>query len=257
MLGAIAGDIIGSVFEGDPTKDPGFTPLFGPHTCFTDDTVLTVAVADCLLQGLDYAQAYCDYFQAYPYVGYGGKFHQWALDGAREPYNSFGNGSAMRVSPVAYARDTLQEVLAEAKRSAEVTHNHPEGIRGAQATAAAIFLARTGSTKEQIRDHIERDFGYDLHQPWHELKAYYSFDVTCQGSVPESMIAFLQSSSYEETVRNAIALGGDADTMAAIAGAIAEAFYGGVPPEVAAEALQRLDEPLREVVREFSDRYMS
>src|SRR5262249_51184776 len=159
----------------------------------------------------------------------------------RTPYNSWGNGSAMRVSPVAYVGTTLDDVLAEAKRSALVTHDHPEGIRGAQAVAAAIFLARTGGTKEEIRRHVEDRFDYLLAEPLDELRPTYQFDASCQWSVPQSILAFLESTGYEDAVRNAISLGGDADTMACIAGAIAEAYYGGVPAAIGDAVLERLD----------------
>jgi ADP-ribosylglycohydrolase len=162
----------------------------------------------------------------------------------------------MRVSPVAYVHETLDEVLAEAERSAEVTHNHGQGIRGAQATAAAIFLARTGSTKEQIRLFIEEKFDYFLDETLAQIRPTYCFDVSCQGSVPQSILAFLESTSYEDAVRNAISLGGDADTMACIAGGIAEAFYGGVPEEIRTRTLSLLDERLREVVLTFTERYL-
>jgi ADP-ribosylglycohydrolase len=254
MLGAIAGDVIGSVHEGARTKTKTF-PLFTPHSRYTDDTVLTVAVADCLLHRRDYIDAFHDYFDAYPNAGYGGSFIWWASSRRREPYNSWGNGSAMRVSPVAYAGTTLEEVLQEAKRSALVTHNHEQGIRGAQATAAAVFLARTGSSKEQIRRYTEETFGYFLDETLTDLRPTYPFDVSCQGSVPQSIIAFLESDGYEDAVRNAISLGGDADTMACIAGAIAEAFYGGVPEEIRLWTLAALDERLRGVVEEFVERF--
>jgi ADP-ribosylglycohydrolase len=206
MLGAIAGDVIGSVHEGAGTKTKDF-PLFVPESTFTDDTVLTVAVAESLLRRRDYVDALHDYFRAYPNAGYGFTFFQWCVCEGREPYNSWGNGSAMRVSAVAYARDTLEDVLEEAKRSAEVTHNHEHGIRGAQATAAAIFLARSGSSKEQIRRYIEETFDYFLDETLADLRPTYQFDVSCQGSVPQSIIAFLESNSYEDAVRNAISLG--------------------------------------------------
>jgi ADP-ribosylglycohydrolase len=188
-------------------------------------------------------------------VGYGQSFIRWAGYRQREPYGSWGNGSAMRVSSVAYAFETLEEVLAEAGKSAEVTHNHPEGIRGAQATAAAVFLARTGQDKVEIRRQIESRFAYDLSMPLAEIWHDYSFDVSCQGSVPQSIIAFLESRSYEDAIRKAISLGGDADTMACIAGGIAEAFYGGVPSEISQPALALLDPPLLEVVNQFQLRY--
>jgi ADP-ribosylglycohydrolase len=254
MLGAIAGDVIGSVHEGARTKTKDF-PLFTPDSTFTDDTVLTVAVADCLLHGRDYVDALHDYFDAYPDAGYGGAFFWWASSRRREPYNSWGNGSAMRVSPVAYVGATLAEALEEAKRCAEVTHNHEQGLRGAQATAAAVFLARTGSSKEQIRQYTEEQFGYFLDESLADIRPTYPFDVSCQGSVPQSIIAFLESDSYEDAVRNAISLGGDADTMACIAGAIAEAFYGGVPEDIRVRTLAALDERLRGVVEEFIARF--
>jgi ADP-ribosylglycohydrolase len=254
MLGAIAGDVIGSVHEATRTKTKAF-PLFTPHSRFTDDTVLTVAVADCLLHGRDFVDAFHEYFDAYPNAGYGGTFFAWALSRRREPYHSWGNGAAMRVSPVAYAASTPEEVLEMAKRTAEVTHDHEQGIRGAQATAAAIFLARTGNSKEQIKQTIEERFGYFLDETIDELRPTYPFDVSCQGSVPQSIIAFLESDGYEDAVRNAISLGGDADTMACIAGAIAEAFYGGVPEEIRARTLAALDERLRGVVEEFVERF--
>jgi ADP-ribosylglycohydrolase len=254
MLGAIAGDVIGSVHEGAGTKTKEF-PLLAPHSRFTDDTVLTVAVADCLLHGRDYVDALHDWFAAYPNAGFGGTFYLWASSRRREPYQSWGNGSAMRVSPVAYACSTLEEVLAEARRSAVVTHDHEQGIRGAQATAAAVFLARTGSSKDEIRQYIQDEFGYFLDETLDDLRPTYHFDVSCQGSVPQSIIAFLESNGYEDAVRNAISLGGDADTMACIAGAIAEAHYGGVPAPIAEAVLARLDDRLRTVVHEFRERF--
>ena len=254
MLGAIAGDVIGSVHEGAGTKTKQF-PLFVPESTFTDDTVLTVATAESLLRRRDYVDTLHDYFHAYPNAGYGGTFFRWCTYRSRDPYNSWGNGSAMRVSPIAYVHDTLEEVLNEAKRTAEVTHSHEQGIRGAQATAAAIFLARTGSSKEEIRGYIQDKFGYFLDETLADIRPTYHFDVSCQGSVPQSIIAFLESSSYEDAVRNAISLGGDADTMACIAGGIAEAFYGGVPPEIRTRTLELLDERLRRVVEEFAEQY--
>lgn len=196
-----------------------------------------------------------EFFHHYPQAGYSGSFIGWALDCSTEPYNSWGNGSAMRVSPVGWAFDDLEQVLAEAKRSAEVTHDHPEGIRGAQATAAAIWLARQGRLKEDIKTQIERDFGYDLSRRLDDIRERYCFDVSCQGSVPESIIAFLEAIDYEDAVRNAISLGGDADTMACIAGGIAEAFYRDIPDEIIASTMARLDERLRLIIREFRQRY--
>jgi ADP-ribosylglycohydrolase len=254
MLGAIAGDVIGSVHEGSGTKTKDF-PLFVEDSQFTDDTVLTVAVAERLLRGGSYIDLYHDYFHAYPQAGYGGSFIRWARYRRRDPYNSWGNGSAMRVSPVGFACDSLDDVLAQARESAEVTHNHPEGVRGAQATAATVFLARSGWMKTDIKAHIEREFGYNLSERLDDIRGRYNFDVSCQGSVPQSIIAFLEADGFEDAVRNAISLGGDADTMACIAGGIAEAFFGGVPELIASRALAALDERLRRVVSEFRERF--
>jgi ADP-ribosylglycohydrolase len=254
VLGAIAGDIIGSVHEYVATKSVDFE-LFVSQSRFTDDTVLAVAVADCLLNGVDYVDTFHKYFLAYPNAGYGLRFFHWASSGSRAPYNSFGNGSAMRVPAVAYAFDVLDDVIAEASRSAEVTHNHPEGIKGAQATAAAIFMARRGETKRHIKESIEQMFGYDLNDSVDGLRPHYEFDETCQGTVPAALVAFLESVDYEDAVRKAISLGGDADTLACITGGIAEAHYGGVPAHIANPALGALDDHLRSVVTRFCERY--
>lgn len=255
MLGAIAGDIIGSVHEGAGTKTKDF-PLFVEDSRFTDDTVLTIAVAERLLRGGSYVDLFHEYFHAYPLAGYGTSFIRWAGYRQRDPYNSWGNGSAMRVSPIGFACASLDEVLAQAQASADVTHNHPEGVRGAQATAVAIFLARSGRTKVDIKEQIEREFGYRLSERLDDIRERYRFDVSCQGSVPQSIIAFLEADSYEDAVRNAISLGGDADTMACIAGGIAEAFFGSVPDEISSPSLAALDDRLREVVNEFRDRFV-
>jgi len=254
MLGAIAGDVIGSVHEHSGTKTKNF-PLFVEASQFTDDTVLTVAVAERLLRGGSYVDWYHEYFHAYPEAGYGSSFIHWAEHRCREPYYSWGNGAAMRVSPIGIACNTLEEVVAQARASAEVTHNHPEGIRGAQATAAAVFLARSGYTKADIKTYIEQEFGYCLSERLDDIREHYCFDVSCQGSVPQSIIAFLEADGFEDAVRNAISLGGDADTMACIAGGIAEAFFGGVPDEIASQTLAVLDERLRNVVGEFQERF--
>jgi ADP-ribosylglycohydrolase len=255
MLGAILGDIIGSVHEGVGTKTKDF-PLFVPQSSFTDDTVLTVAVADWILSGRDLVDLLQAYYRAYPRRGYGGSFREWAQKGSRMPYNSFGNGSAMRVSPIGFAFDTIEDVLLWAERSSAVTHSHPEGIRGAQATAAAIHYARNLRDRDQIRRILESRFGYDLGPGLNQIRPGYSFDVTCQGTVPQAIVAFLESTSYEDAVRNAISLGGDADTLACITGAMAEAFYGGVPDDLAAQAEELLDPQLKEVIHRFQDRFM-
>lgn len=250
MLGAIAGDIIGSVHEFHGRKRADF-PLFVRDSRFTDDTVLTIAVADCLLTGASYVDKFHEYTRAYPGRGYGAGFWQWVESGSRDPYYSWGNGSAMRVSAVGWAFDTLDEVLAEAAKSAAVTHNHPEGIKGAQAAAAAIFLARQGEAKAGIKSFIEERFAYDLNRSIQTIRPGYSFDESCQGTVPEAIVAVLDSASYENAVRLAISLGGDSDTLACIAGGIAEAFYGGVPKEIAKNAKARLDDGLLKTVKSF------
>lgn len=250
MLGAIAGDIIGSVFEGSGFKDTDF-PLFSARSTFTDDTVLTVAVAAVLLEGGDYASTLRRYGRKYPDRGYGGSFYQWLHDDSLGPYNSWGNGSAMRVSAVGYAADTLEEVLSEAQRSAAVTHNHPQGVRGAQATALAVFLARRGASKSELRHELGARFGYDLDRSVDQIRPGYTFDVSCQGSVPEAIICFLDSSDLESAIRLAVSLGGDADTMACIAGGVAEAFYGGVPDVIEAEVRNRLPEDLLDIIDRF------
>jgi ADP-ribosylglycohydrolase len=254
VLGAIAGDIIGSVFERRPIKTVEF-PLFSEGSTFTDDTVLTVAVAYAILNDRAYGSTIKAFGRQYPHVGYGGRFYQWLQMPESQPYNSWGNGSAMRVSPVGFAFESLEKVLKEARKSAEVTHNHPEGIKGAQATALAVYLARTGESKEEIRQAIAGRFGYDLGRRLEDIRPGYRFDVSCQGSVPESIIAFLASEGVEDAIRKAISLGGDTDTMGCIAGAISEAYYGGVPPEIVGEVQQRVPEDLWEVVETFYDQY--
>jgi ADP-ribosylglycohydrolase len=254
MLGAIAGDIIGSDYEWRPAESLGFG-LFPKGAFFTDDTVMTLAVADVLLTGRGYAEAFLDWGRAYPDRGYGHRFHQWLRRGDLQPYESFGNGSAMRVSPVGWAFRSLRETLEEAERSALPTHGHPEGIKGARAVAGAVFMARTGATKEDIRGWASDAFGYDLARTVESIRPGYRFDETCQGSVPEALVAFLDSTGYESAVRNAVWLGGDADTQACIAGAVAEAFYGGVPGEIGKTALSFLDGRMATVFGEFGRRF--
>jgi ADP-ribosylglycohydrolase len=230
-------------------------PLFSPESIFTDDTVLTVAVADRILHGKDYAATLKEYGRRYPNAGYGGMFYQWLYEPGSAPYKSYGNGSAMRVSPVGFAFNTIEEVLTEAQRSAEVTHNHPEGIKGAQAIASAIFLARTGKEKKEIAGYIEGQFGYNLRQTLDEIRPSYHFDETCQGSVPQAIIAFLESTDYEDAVRKAVSLGGDSDTLACMAGGIAQAYYGRIADCIVREVRQILDEDLLTIVDEFNNRY--
>lgn len=256
MLGAITGDIIGSIYEFDRHKSKDF-PLFTPQSAFTDDSILSVAVAETILKGGSYAEHIKRYAQRYPNPmgGYGARFGQWAQSDSLEPYNSWGNGSAMRVSPVGFAFDDMVSVMSAAKQTAEVTHNHPEGIKGAQATAACILLAKQGGNKSKIKSFVEESFGYDLSRPIDQVRATYVFNESCQETVPESIIAFLASTDFEDAIRNTISLGGDTDTMGAITGGIAEAFYGGVPRAIATEVLQRLDEPLRQTTLQFCNRY--
>ena len=254
MLGAIAGDVIGSVFEGWGMKSKEF-PLLSPENFYTDDTVLTVAVASAILDQGDYADSIRKFGRRHPGRGYGGNFYRWLEDDSLGPYNSWGNGSAMRVSPVGWAFDSVEEVLFEAKRSADVTHNHPEGVRGAQAVALSVYLARRGAKKFEICQEITARFGYDLTRTADEIRSAYSFDVSCQGSVPESIICFLDSDDFESSVRLAISLGGDADTMACIAGGISEAYYGGVPESVELSVRELLASDLLEVVDRFCARY--
>lgn len=254
MLGAIAGDIIGSIYERHGIKTSDF-PLFGPFNRFTDDTVMTVAVASAILEQTDYAAAMKQWGREYPHAGYGGTFINWLFEAEVRPYNSWGNGSAMRVSPIGLAFDTVDEVLAQAERSAEVSHNHPEGIKGAQATALAVFLARQGEAKESIRQEISRCFGYNLARTIEEIRPDYRFDVSCQGSVPEAMIAFLDSNSYEEAVRLAVSLGGDSDTLACIAGGIAQAYYGSVPAAIVKAVREVLPADILDIVDQFHRKY--
>jgi len=254
MLGAIAGDVIGSIYEGRPIKTTDFE-LFNPRCTFTDDTVLTVATVDCILHQRDYADTYRKYYRRYPYAGYGGYFIGWALTPGAGPYNSLGNGSAMRVSPIGFAYQTLDEVLKQARESAQVTHNHPEGIKGSQAVAAAIFMARTGKSKREIKEFIEKNFHYDLGESLEDIRRWYGFDPTCPGSVPQAIIAFLESEDYEDTVRKAISLGGDSDTLACMAGGIAEAYYGEVPKKIKDFVLGKLDEFMQVIIDEFYNKW--
>jgi len=255
MIGAIAGDIIGSVFEGHPIKTKNF-PLFHPRCRFTDDSVLTIAVAQAILTDGDYRRWVLELGRRHPHAGYGGSFIGWLHSKDPQPYNSWGNGSAMRVSPVGWAFDTADEVLREAARTAEISHNHPEGIKGAQAAALSVFLARTTKDKALIKTEIALRFGYDLDRTVDGIRPSYGFDVSCQGSVPEAIIAFLDAGGYEDTVRNAVSLGGDSDTLACIAGSIAEAFYGPVSPEILNKVMAALPDDLWLIVEQFRRRYL-
>ena len=254
MLGAIAGDIIGSVFEHRPVKTTDFD-LFGRGSTFTDDTVLTVAVAHAILEGIDYGIALKSYARRYPDAGYGMSFFRWMMSADSQPYNSWGNGSAMRVSPVGFAFESAEEVLQQAKAAAAVTHDHPEGIKGAQAAALAVYLGRTGAGKRQIRREIERRFDYDLHRRIDDIRPAYRFDISCQGTVPEAIIAFLESEDYEDAVRIGVSLGGDSDTIGCITGAVAQAHYGGLPETIGRETRRRLPAKFLAIVERFNRRY--
>lgn len=254
MIGAIAGDIIGSVYEYKQIKTKDF-PLFHPQCNFTDDTVLTVAIAEAILTGRPYLESVREIGRRYPDSGYGESFIRWLYSDNPQPYNSWGNGSAMRVSPVGFAFKSEDEVLRQSRQTAEISHNHPEGIKGAQATALAVFLARTGNGKDKIKARIMQQFGYELNCSVNEIRPSYSYDISCQGTVPEAIVAFLDSESYEDAVRNAVSIGGDSDTLACITGGIAEAFYGPVPEEILAKVQECLTPDLWEVTEAFCRKY--
>ena len=253
IIGAIIGDIVGAFYESNNCKSTEI-PLFPYGANFTDDTVMTVAVADWLLNGVPLKKTMTDWGNEYPNRGYGGMFYEWLFYSKdKEPYNSFGNGAGMRVSPCGYFASTLDEALELAKQSAEVTHNHPEGIKGAQSIASAIFLARQHKSKDEIREYIERTFEYNLHRTCNEIRPAYQFDVTCQGSCPEAIIAFLDSHDYESAIRLAISLGGDSDTIACMTGGIAAAYYG-IPTWMVKYAVtEYLPRNIRDIIKCFDE----
>ena len=256
MYGAIIGDIIGSIYEFHNVRHKDIS-IDHPGMHFTDDTVLTIATMDAILHPeIGYAKMYKQYFRDYvdSNCGFGGRFYQWGLSDSLEPYDSFGNGSAMRVSPVAWIYDTEEEVLSEAKRSAEVTHNHPEGVKGAQAIALAIYLARKGVDKEMIGSMITECFGYSLSSSIEELQKTNIFDETCQGSVPDALICFMNSTDFEDCIRTSISIGGDSDTIACMAGSIAEAYYG-LDKKWIKFVDDHLNNYLRNVVKAFYAKY--
>ncbi len=252
ILGAIAGDVIGSVYEFNNTRTTDF-PLFKKETTFTDDTVMTVAIADAILHDKDFAETILDYGKRYSNRGYGSRFFAWlAHDKPAPPYNSWGNGSAMRVSAVGFAYNDLETVLDKAAQTAAITHNHPEGIKGAQATAAAIYLARTGKSKAVIKAYITEMFGYDLDFTLDEIRPTFPFDESCEGTVPQSIVAFLESRDYESAIRLAISLGGDSDTIACITGGIAVAYYKEMPQEIVDKMRwEYLPDPFVTIIDEF------
>jgi ADP-ribosylglycohydrolase len=256
IIGAIAGDVIGSAYEFNPTRDHDFE-LFTPKSSFTDDTVLTMANALWLIDDEQHTherlvEIMLDLCRRYPNRGYGGRFANWICDKDPQPYNSYGNGSAMRVSPVGYYAQTLEEALALAKVSAEVTHNHPEGIKGAQATAAAIFLARCGKSKQEIRDYVAQTFDYDLSRTLDEIRPTFTFDETCQRTVPEAITCFMEGKDYEDVVRLSVALAGDADTIAAIAGSISSAVDE-VPNGITQQVIALLSEEFCTTLLRFNE----
>ncbi|HSN94644.1 MAG TPA: ADP-ribosylglycohydrolase family protein [Anaerolineaceae bacterium] len=255
MIGAIIGDIVGSRFEFANHRHYDGFDLFAQLCDFTDDTVLTVATAKVLLDGGSYTEAYRDFARRYPFRGYGGRFSRWIANEHMGPYNSFGNGSAMRVSPVGFAFGDLEMTLAEAKRSAEVTHNHPEGIKGAQALAQAIFMARQGESKEGIRQAIAASFGYDFSRSIEQIRRVNRFDETCQGSLPEALTCFFESRDFEDCLRLSVSIGGDTDTIACMAGGLAQAYYKAIPSWIVEEARAFLPEEFKEILGRFELTY--
>lgn len=264
MIGAILGDVVGSIYEFDNIKTKDFE-LFDKECFFIDDSVMTIAIAEALMQTEEINEENLEDFKEnlitvmheigvkYPDCGYGGHFLVWMLRNKREPYNSFGNGSAMRVSSVGWYAKTLEDAELIAKATAEVSHNHPEGIKGAVATAGAVFLARTGATMGELRDYISKYYTIDF--TIDEIRPVYEFNETCQETVPQAMQAFFESTSFEDAIRNAISIGGDSDTLAAITGAVAEAYYG-IPEEMKETALSYLDERLLDITERFEDKFL-
>lgn len=258
MIGAIIGDIVGSCYEFAPTKHYNFE-LLPKGSDITDDSIMCIAVADALINGLPFQQCLLEWGRKYPNPkgSYGGNFGAWLRSPYPTPYNSFGNGSAMRVAPIGWAFDNLKATMETAYMSAECTHNHPEGIKGAAATAAAIFLARTGTPKEEIKRYIEVQFSYDLSFDLQERRRTGGFDESCMGTVPVAIKCYLESNGFEDAIRQAVSMGGDADTLGCITGAIAEAGYGkeSIPTLLATVAIAKLRPDMRAVLAEFEQRF--
>ncbi len=268
MLGAVIGDVIGSVFENENVKSTSFD-LFSRFSCFTDDTVLTVAIADAVLNHtrhpiqfiedrqnrIRYASHLKAYGKRFPNAGYGELFKKWLISDSLHGYGSYGNGAAMRVSPIGFAFETLDAVLHQAKLSASVSHNHPDGIKGAQAVASAVFLARAGETRETIRTFVEERFGYNLHKRLDDIRPQYTFDSSCSGSVPQALIVFLESDNFEDAIRKAVSLGGDSDTIACMTGGIAHAYYKQIPEALIIQTNMRLEWSLKQVIKAFNERF--
>ena len=268
MLGAIIGDVIGSVYEWHNVKTLDFE-LFNKGSKLTDDTVMTVAVADALLNKEEvknpfvdayqskrlYAYKFKEYGRKYPDAGYGSMFKEWLQNNELVSQKSYGNGSAMRVSPIGFALDKIEDVLKEAKSSTSFTHNHKDAVKGAQSVATAVYLSRCGKSKNQIKSYIEKNFGYNLNVRIDDIRPTYKFDSSCRGSVPQSIIAFLESENYEDAIRKAISIGGDSDTIACITGGIAQAFYGKIPKYMIDSAKMRLDMGLKRIIDVFNSKY--
>lgn len=254
MYGAIIGDIIGSAYEhADPPIKTTEFELFTPQSDYTDDTVLTCAIGEAVINQWDYMGALHKYGRNHPGRGYIGRFKQWLFTDPPKSYESYSNDCAMRAVPIGFAYSSIESVLREAERSALPTHNHPEGIKGAQAVALSVYLAGMDYTKEDIRKEIATRFGYDMNRTCDQIRPTYRYDVSCQGTVPEAIIAFLESEDYESAVRLSISLGGNADTMACISGGIAHAFYGIIPRWIKDEAWKRLTPPFQRVIEEFNE----
>lgn len=260
MLGAIVGDIIGSVYEDRPIKTTEF-PLWGQGCVFTDDTVMTVACADALMAAMgcrpkevraEVVRKLQYWGNKYPDAGYGGRFEHWLKESDPRPYQSWGNGSAMRVSAAGWLYPTILQTTDHARYTAEVTHDHPEGIKGAESLAAAVFMLRNGKTKQEVRSYVRGVYGYDLNFTLDEIRPAYTFDVSCRGSVPQAFVSFFESTDFESAIRNAISLGGDSDTLAAMAGSLAEAYYG-IPEEIEIKALSYLDSEMVSVYEKFKE----
>jgi ADP-ribosylglycohydrolase len=258
MLGSIIGDILGSAYEFNnfKTERPDEVELFVPESHFTDDSVLTVATAEALLTDRDYQRHANEWGHLYPDAGYGWSFRHWLGAKKKAPYNSWGNGSAMRVAPVGWAFSTIEETIAEATLSAEFTHNHPEGLKGAQSVAAAIFLARTGHSKQDIHAYISQNFGYNLDRKVAKIRPGYKFNESCQETVPEALIVFFESVDFEDAMRLGISLGGDTDTLCCICGGIAEAFYGKLPQSLVDFARVRLEDKMLKVIDTFYEKWI-
>lgn len=254
MLGAIIGDIVGSRFEFNNTNQTNFT-LFTPNCNFTDDTICTIAVADALLNGSDFGDTIHRWCRKYPYPtgGYGGSFARWVHSDIPKPYNSFGNGSAMRVSPCGWL-STRQEVLSHARQSAECTHNHPEGIKGAMCIADCIYHAHVGADKSEMVALVTKEYTYPLDMTCHEIRSINTFNETCQVTVPQAIVCFVESTDFENSIRLAVSIGGDSDTIAAITGSIAEAYYG-IPENIEQKALSLLTPEMKEVITQFKQKY--